>query len=45
VFSRLVARAITGPPAFFVAGVIDICAFAVAARRSQQNHKRAQARS
>jgi hypothetical protein len=30
---RLAARAVTGPVAFFVAGVIDIGAFAAAALR------------
>jgi hypothetical protein len=34
VLSRLAARVITGPVAFFVAGMIDIGAFAVAALRS-----------
>jgi hypothetical protein len=36
---RLAARAITGPVAFFVAGVIDICVFGAAAVRESSRRR------
>jgi len=35
------ARAVTGPVAFFIAGVIDIGAFGIAALRERRRNRRA----
>jgi hypothetical protein len=39
VVSRLAARLVTGPVAFFVAGVIDISAFAILSIRQRLSHQ------